>query len=104
VNVSGEGSKGGLTPTEVRERVAEWSRALAGLRLVGLMTMAPDGEPEGARWIFRALRELRDELRLLLPDEAAERFTELSMGMSGDYEVAAEEGATLLRLGRILYS
>ena len=68
------------------------------------MTMAPFGEPEESRPVFRALRALRDEIRESWPGEAPDAFGELSMGMSGDFEVAAEEGATLLRIGRMLYT
>jgi pyridoxal phosphate enzyme (YggS family) len=104
VNISGERSKGGLAPGESRERIPEWIEELRSLRIIGLMTMAPEGDPSAARSVFRGLRELRDEIRAALPDRSAERFEELSMGMSDDHEVATEEGATLLRLGRILYS
>jgi pyridoxal phosphate enzyme (YggS family) len=99
VNVSGEASKGGFTPEELE---ASWDEigALSHLTPEGLMTMAPfDEDPEAARPIFRSLREMRDE--------ACRRgYLEgrhLSMGMSGDFEVAVEEGATIVRIGRILY-
>lgn len=99
VNVSGEASKTGFAPEAVPEAV---ERALSRreLDLVGLMTMAPfSRDPEDARPFFRRLRELRDALEtrfsILLP--------RLSMGMSGDYEVAVEEGATWVRLGTVLF-
>ena len=104
VNVSGEGSKGGLAPFEAIDAIPRWSEQFPHLRLVGLMTMAPFGEPEESRPVFRALRALRDEIRESWPGEAPDAFRELSMGMSGDFEVAAEEGATLLRIGRMLYT
>ncbi len=104
VNISGEGSKGGLAPYQARELIPTWIDAFPGLRIEGLMTMAPDLEPEASRPVFRSLRDLRDEIAAELPGESSEQFRELSMGMSGDYEVATEEGATLLRLGRMLYS
>jgi uncharacterized pyridoxal phosphate-containing UPF0001 family protein len=64
------------------------------------MTVAPDvDDPEEARPVFRRLRELADEIRARLPAEAASAFRELSMGMSDDFEVAVEEGATLVRIG-----
>ena len=70
--------------------------------LVGLMTMAPLSEdPEAARPTFRGLRDLRDELRQAAGDPAA--LPELSMGMSGDFAVAIEEGATMVRVGSRLF-
>jgi pyridoxal phosphate enzyme (YggS family) len=98
VNVSGEKSKTGMPAEELPSAV---ERALAsGIWLEGLMTMAPFSEnPEDSRPYFRRLRELRDEME--------KRFSvslpRLSMGMSGDYEVAVEEGATWLRLGTVLF-
>ena len=92
VNVSGEETKQGLEAFEVGP-LLEYSRALAGVNVVGLMTMAPFGEPEESRPFFRALRML-GELHGL---------SQLSMGMSNDYEVAVEEGATLLRVGSALF-
>ena len=101
VNVSGEASKHGLAPAEA-EDVCRRAGELASLRLVGLMTMAPfTDDPETARPFFKGLRELRDKLN----DGAAyaEPLRELSMGMSGDFEVAAEEGATWVRVGTALF-
>jgi pyridoxal phosphate enzyme (YggS family) len=99
VNCSGEGSKQGFAP----EGVAGLAPALAGLkrvRVTGLMTMAaPEEDPQACRPTFRLLRACRDRLQ-----EAAGRpFPELSMGMSNDFEVAVEEGATLVRLGTVLF-
>ena len=100
LNVSGEESKHGLDP----EGLQQFARELAGMRHIdpiGLMTMAAlDGEAEQSRPVFRGLRKLRDELNT----QAVLRkpVTELSMGMSGDFEVAVEEGATWLRLGTVL--
>ena len=104
VNVSGETSKGGLAPFEAVQAIPRWSEQFSQLRIVGLMTMAPFGDPEQSRPVFRALRTLRDEIQETWPGGAPEAFGDLSMGMSGDFEVAAEEGATLLRIGRILYT
>lgn len=89
VNVSGEESKQGVSPTELDEFIAG-----SPVPVVGLMTMPPaTDDPEEARPYFRALAEL-----------AAERgLSELSMGTSQDYVVAAEEGATLVRLGSVLF-
>lgn len=100
VNVSGEDSKHGLAP----EQLTEFARTLAdmpNIEPVGLMTMAPlDGEAEQSRPVFRGLRQLRDELNAA--SALRKPVNGLSMGMSGDFEVAVEEGATWLRLGTIL--
>ncbi|MFC4305658.1 YggS family pyridoxal phosphate-dependent enzyme [Cohnella boryungensis] len=100
VNVSGEHSKHGLAPEEVKPFLEEL-RKYDRVKPVGLMTMAPyESEPEATRPVFRALRLLRDDLN----ESAAlsEPLTELSMGMSNDFEVAVEEGATWVRLGTVL--
>ncbi len=99
VNVSGEGSKFGLTPEEVPD-VLEQCQALMNLDVSGLMTIPPfTPDAEGARPHFARLRELRDAWRL----ESGFPLDELSMGMSHDFEVAIEEGATWIRLGTILF-
>lgn len=100
VNISGEESKYGVRPQEARA-LADYVLAQERLELCGLMTMAPFcDDAELARPVFAQLRELREELRahtgLPLP--------ELSMGMSGDYTVAVEEGATLVRVGSALFA
>ncbi len=101
VNVSGEESKAGFRPADVRAAV-EAIASLPGVRIEGLMTMAPIVErAEQARPVFRALRRLRDELAGLYP---ALPWTHLSMGMTDDFEVAIEEGATLVRIGRAIFS
>ena len=96
VNVSGELSKGGVVPADAADllrHTQKWQQ----LRVLGLMTMAPyDENPESSRPHFRALRELRDDLNRA---GAAPPMECLSMGMSGDYEVAVEEGATHVRIG-----
>jgi PLP dependent protein len=101
VNVSGEESKEGLTVAET-PGIAESAGKLANLRLVGLMTMAPVVEnPEETRGVFAGLRELGeriDGMRL-----AGVEMRELSMGMTQDFEVAIEEGATLVRVGSALF-
>nr|WP_255570131.1 YggS family pyridoxal phosphate-dependent enzyme [Cohnella sp. CFH 77786] len=100
VNVSGEESKHGLSPEQVPDLIRQL-KPLAAVKPVGLMTMAPfDDEPERTRPVFRGLRELRDELNRAALAEAP--LTELSMGMSNDFEVAVEEGATWVRLGTVL--
>jgi len=93
VNVSGEATKSGFAVNEIAV-VVEEIRQLPNLRLVGLMTIAPlAAETEEVRPVFRKLRELRDSLRL----------EHLSMGMTDDFEVAIEEGATMLRIGRAIF-
>lgn len=100
VNVSGEESKAGLAPAEVIPFVRELE-AYQGLQIVGLMTMAPFvEEPEETRAVFRKLRLLKEEVNALkLPHAPCQ---ELSMGMSNDYQVAIEEGATFIRIGSAL--
>lgn len=103
VNVSGEETKYGLEPEQLLPFVELATACRPHVRIVGLMTMAPyDENPEAARPVFRQLRQLRDELnrRAVLP----EPVNHLSMGMSGDFETAIEEGATWLRLGSVLLS
>lgn len=99
VNVSGEESKSGLTPDALRASFAEIA-SLPRLRVEGLTTIAPaTDDPETVRPVFAALRALRDELAAATGRDRPH----LSMGMSGDYEVAVEEGATLVRVGGALY-
>jgi hypothetical protein len=100
VNVSGEASKYGLTPEELSSAV-ERIGALPGLRLEGLMTVAPIAEdPESVRPVFARLRALRDEMAKRCPGR---NWRHLSMGMTDDFEVAIEEGATLVRIGRAIF-
>ena len=99
VNISGEGSKHGFTP-EGLERELEGLLALPRIQVEGFMTMAPlVKEAEAARPYFAKLRELRDRLAA----QVGIPLATLSMGMSGDYEVAVEEGATLVRVGSALF-
>lgn len=102
VNMSGEETKYGILPAAV-ERFLEEAASYRKVAFVGLMTMAPlVTDPEEARSCFRGLRELRDRLA---PGFAGRyELSELSMGMSNDYEVAVEEGATIVRLGTALLS
>lgn len=100
VRTTGESTKSGARPDETQALV-ERMRTLAPLQLVGLMTMGPlHGGPEAARSSFQALRRLRDEgiQRGVLDADAG-----LSMGMSDDFEVAIEEGATIVRIGSALF-
>jgi pyridoxal phosphate enzyme (YggS family) len=102
VNVSGEESKYGILPGDT-EAFLEQAQAFETVRFRGFMTMAPlTRDPEEVRPVFRQLRELRDRLAPLF----APRYPldELSMGMSNDYEVAVEEGATIVRLGSTLFA
>jgi pyridoxal phosphate enzyme (YggS family) len=93
VNVAGEASKFGFRPEETGPALEQIAR-LPGLTVQGLMTVAPLAEnPEVVRPIFRELRRLGDALRL----------RHLSMGMTDDFEVAIEEGATLVRIGRAIF-
>ena len=103
VNVSGEASKSGRTPEDVRDLLAV-CRTLPNVRVRGLMTMAPQGDANVARATFVGLRELRDALRAELPEDEAAQFSELSMGMSEDWREAVEEGATIVRIGRAIFS
>jgi hypothetical protein len=101
VNVSGEESKHGFAPGDVEDACRRAAK-LESLRLVGLMTMAPfTDDAETVRPFFKALRELRDDLNTRAVYSGS--LTELSMGMSGDFEVAAEEGATWVRVGTALF-
>lgn len=102
VNTSGETSKYGMTPAEVPAVLGRIARELPGVVVQGLMTMAPhDSDPEVARPCFRKLRELRDACNEELPADA--RMEHLSMGMTQDFTVAIEEGATLIRIGSGLF-
>lgn len=98
VNVSGEETKGGFSPDELRHSMDELQN-LCGIRIEGLMTMAPRGDKSRARACFAGLRELRDELRV----SSGLELRELSCGMSEDYEIALEEGSTIVRLGRVVF-
>jgi pyridoxal phosphate enzyme (YggS family) len=100
VNLSGEAQKGGVEPDALPallEASAQWSR----LRVVGLMAVpAATAEPEDSRPAFARLRALRDALR---GKAGAEHLSELSMGMTGDFEIAIEEGATIVRVGTAIF-
>lgn len=100
VNVSGEMSKHGFTSDELLAETAQLQQ-LPGLRVQGLMTMAPyEAEAEQTRPVFRALRLLRDQAVAALPGVD---WPHLSMGMTNDFEVAVEEGATLVRIGSAIF-
>jgi PLP dependent protein len=104
VNIAGEAQKDGFAIDDVQ---SQWTELLTvpNVRICGLMTMAPESDDaEASRPVFRRLRELRDELQ----NSAASResdvaLRELSMGMSGDFEIGIEEGATLVRVGSAIF-
>ncbi|MEX0610637.1 MAG: YggS family pyridoxal phosphate enzyme [Pirellulales bacterium] len=101
VNTSGEPAKHGLAPDAVEPLLAAAPR-YPGVAIRGLMTMAAlEGGPAVAARNFATLRALRDRLRANVP--AGVRLDELSMGMSGDFEVAIREGATIVRIGSLLW-
>ncbi|MEJ7591943.1 MAG: YggS family pyridoxal phosphate-dependent enzyme [Planctomycetaceae bacterium] len=105
VNISQETTKSGFTPEELRD---DWSKLVVfseAVQIDGFMTMAPESDdPENARPTFRSLRTLRDELQ---QTDASRNegltLCELSMGMSGDFVTAIEEGATMVRIGSRIF-
>ena len=101
VNVSGEATKSGTTAEAAIDLVRQTS-LLKNLHICGLMTMPPFfDDPDAARPYFRELRLLSEEIKsLAIPGVS---MKELSMGMSGDFEVAIEEGATLVRIGSAIF-
>jgi pyridoxal phosphate enzyme (YggS family) len=101
VDLAGEATKFGVSPDEV-PRLFEAAATCRAARVVGLMTLPPlPDTPEDARPYFRRLRELRD--RWQQTGVADEQLRELSMGMSGDFEVAVQEGATIVRVGTAIF-
>lgn len=99
VNISGEDTKSGIEPGAVRSVAADIVRLCPAVHVAGLMTMAPFvAEPEETRPVFRGLRGVAEDLR-----RDVEIGPELSMGMTNDYEVAIEEGATMVRIGSALF-
>jgi len=101
INSSGEASKYGLAPEDAPAFVRELP-AFSALRVRGLMTLAVfSADAERVRRCFRLMRELRDRLRQDAPEGLV--FDALSMGMSGDYEIAIEEGASVVRIGQAIF-
>lgn len=101
VNIGGEASKSGFTPDALLTDIRKLA-SLPHLKVCGLMTIPPPtATPEDARPFYRALRELRD--RLAHTGLEGMTWTELSMGMTADFEVAVEEGATLVRVGTAIF-
>ena len=100
VNVAAEPQKHGCRPEEL-PALLDAADGLDHVRVVGLMTIAPlVDDADEVRWVFRSLRELRDEMRHAIPRA---QLTELSMGMTNDFTVAVEEGATMVRVGRAIF-
>ncbi|MBT8359204.1 MAG: YggS family pyridoxal phosphate-dependent enzyme, partial [Deltaproteobacteria bacterium] len=101
VNVAGESSKSGISTQDTMNLIKKIS-ALKNLAIKGLMTMPPFfNEPEKVRPFFKDLRNLRDTIRSERIDNVD--MEELSMGMTGDFEAAIEEGATLVRIGTAIF-
>ena len=100
VNVSGEMSKHGLDAGDV-ETLLEAAAGFEGVAIRGLMTMAPLGRPEESRQVFRELKRLSEALGALRLNGV--ELDELSMGMTNDFKVAVEEGATIIRVGRAIF-
>ena len=99
VNVSGESAKFGMEPKELEKQMAEFFQ-LQGIQVEGLMTIPPfDSDPENSRRHFSRLRELREQYE----KQNGLPLNQLSMGMSNDFEVAIEEGATLVRVGTAIF-
>ena len=99
VNVSGEAAKFGMEPKELEKKMAEFFQ-LNGIQVEGLMTIPPfDSDPENSRRHFSRLRELREQYE----KQNGLPLNQLSMGMSNDFEVAIEEGATLVRVGTAIF-
>jgi PLP dependent protein len=103
VNISGEAQKHGVTPNQAEEVVVQIAARFPTLTVTGLMAMASfEEDPVRTRPQFLALRELRDQIAERHPELTA--FKELSMGMTNDFEVAIECGATVVRIGSALFS
>lgn len=103
VNVSGEASKSGLAPHEVQD-LLRICNELEHVSVRGLMTMAPQGDARIAREAFEGLARLKAELRFGLDPDRAALFDGLSMGMSEDWREAVCAGATIVRIGRAVFS
>lgn len=101
VNISGEEAKFGMTPSEIEEQLPAFGQ-LQGIRVQGLMTIPPqDPDAKNSRQYFSALRELRDKCQTMNIEGI--ELNELSMGMTNDYPIAVEEGATLVRVGTAIF-
>ena len=101
VNVSGEEAKFGMTPAELEDQLSSFGQ-LKGIQVQGLMTIPPqNSEAENSRQYFSALRVLRDKFQAMNIEGV--ELNELSMGMTNDYLIAVEEGATLVRVGNAIF-
>lgn len=101
VNIAGEASKAGVEPEALESLLSEISQK-GSIQVHGLMTIAPYVEnPEEIRWVFRELKRLAVDMGKKKMDNIS--MDQLSMGMSGDYEVAIEEGATIVRIGTAIF-
>ncbi|ACU94640.1 pyridoxal phosphate enzyme, YggS family [Cryptobacterium curtum DSM 15641] len=103
VNVSGEASKGGAAPDDVASLI-DACRNLSHIRVRGLMTMAPQGDLQVAEETFVHLAALKNKLVASLDADMAAHLSELSMGMSEDWRCAIKQGATMVRIGRAIFS
>lgn len=101
VNISGEESKGGYSKETIEQDISSL-KTLKNIRVVGLMTMAPDTDDHSViRNVFSSLRNLKDNLNKKYFEGS---LTELSMGMTSDYKIALEEGSTIIRIGSKIFS
>jgi len=101
VNVSGEETKAGIYPDDLRNFVLKLSK-MDNIKVKGLMTIAPyTEEPEEVRYIFKKIKQLAVDIEREKVENIS--MTELSMGMSGDYKVAVEEGSTIVRIGSAIF-
>lgn len=100
VNIAHEGSKHGMDRAEA-EDVLRASLEMPGVSVRGLMTIAPHARPESVRWVFRDLHDLFESLSAMRFNGV--ELSELSMGMTNDFGVAIEEGATIVRIGRAIF-
>lgn len=101
VNASGEESKHGFSPQDLLP-ILDHAQGLDSVLVNGLMTMAPFDAPDSVRWVFNEVRNLRDRLQGQF--SGAVQLHHLSMGMTNDFEVAIEEGSTLIRVGTALFT
>ena len=98
VNISHEETKHGFNAQEIEEVVSYIKNNLPYVHPIGFMTMAPHAEPEATRPVFRSLKDLQKSTQKSYPE-----MVELSMGMSNDYQIALEEGSTIVRIGSLLF-
>jgi len=100
VNIAKEDSKHGFDESEMRDAL-KYALSKENLRPVGLMMMAPNEDPEETRIHFRNTKALQESLK---KEFGLDYFNELSMGMSNDYQIAIEEGSTIVRIGRLIFN